>query len=256
MIRTATPADLPLIREILSRANDAPYDIGAVAEEKCFGDGVSGRPVVRLFGEHGVAVTCGRYLRLIAVDRDQRRRGIGSRLLEDSRASVAFAEAGNYFTPGVYDRDAGTLAFFRARRFVETAETWNLTADTSAGEAAGATLRTPPLGEIVEFVRREFGKIWAFEVARARMAVFIPDTGFAVIEANNRGLGTFGPAGVRSSERGRGHGRTLLLAALGELRRAGFARAIIPWTDAIEFYRRSCGAEPAHRFVTLARPVH
>jgi GNAT superfamily N-acetyltransferase len=255
VIRTATPADLPLIRQIVSRSNDAPYAISTVLEEKCFGDGYSGKANVRLLEDAGVAVTCGKFLRLIAVDRARRRKGIGSRLLHDSGASVAFAEPGNYFTPGVVDSDLGTLSFLRARGFVETGATWNLVADTGAAGAGGATVRTPPPSGVIEFVRREFGAIWAFEVARAGAVATIEGVGFAAIEANNRGLGTFGPAGVAKSERGKGVGRTLLLAALAELRRLGFSRAIIPWTDAIDFYRKSCGAEPAHRFVTMARTL-
>src|SRR5438874_2837504 len=101
MIRTASSADLPRIRELFARANDAPYDLARVAEEKCFGAGVEGEPRVRVFGDfEGVAVTCGKYLRVLAVDREKRRRGIGSALLADTDARVAFAEPGNYFTPG------------------------------------------------------------------------------------------------------------------------------------------------------------
>ncbi|HUP45733.1 MAG TPA: hypothetical protein VM779_09500, partial [Thermoanaerobaculia bacterium] len=61
MIRTATPDDLPLLQDILRRANDAPYDIEAVTEEKCFGPGFAGETRVRLFDDAGVAVSCGEY---------------------------------------------------------------------------------------------------------------------------------------------------------------------------------------------------
>ena len=253
MIRTATRDDLPLILEILRRSNDSPYDIEAVAEEKCFGHGFSGPPLVRLYGEDGVAVRCGKYLRILAVDRDRRGRGIGTALLRDAAPQVIAAEAGNYFLPGVLESDAG---FFLKRGFRETASAWNLHVDlnlagedTRAPSPVGARVSSPAL---LDFVRHEFGPIWAFEVERAKAAFYIPGTGFAVVEANNRGLGTFGPAGVVKSMRGHGHGRTLVLAALGELARLGYSRAIIPWTDAVEFYRRACGAEPAHRFVTLS----
>ena len=53
--------------------------------------------------------------------------------------------------------------------------------------------------------------------------------------------------------RGRGVGCRLLLASLADLRRMGYARAVIPWTDALEFYRKCCGARPAHQFVTMVR---
>ncbi|HEU4523010.1 MAG TPA: GNAT family N-acetyltransferase [Thermoanaerobaculia bacterium] len=252
MIRTASRDDLPLIRDLFRRANDSPYDLEAVAEEKCFGRGYSGEPTVRIYDDAGVAVRCGKYLRILAVDRDRRGRGIGSALLADAAPHVIAAEPGNYFLPGVLDTDA---PFFRKRGFRETAETWNLHADLAAlsGSAVNpiSPQRLPVTPGLLEFVRREFGPIWAFEIERATAAFWIPETGFAVVEGNNRGLGTFGPTGVAKDKRGLGHGRGLLLAALRELAAMGYARAIIPWTDAIDFYRRGCGAEPAHRFVTL-----
>lgn len=250
MIRTATRDDLPLILEILRRSNDSPYDIEAVAEEKCFSHGYSGAPIVRLYGEEGVAVHCGKHLRILAVDRERRGRGIGTALLRDAAPQVIAAEAGNYFLPGVLESEAG---FFLKQGFRETASAWNLHVNLT--KIIGGPVSSPapaPSPALLAFVRREFGSIWTFEVERAQAAFFIPNTGFAVIEANNRGLGTFGPAGVVKSMRGKGHGRMLVLAALGELARLGYPRAIIPWTDAVEFYRRACGAEPAHRFVTLS----
>jgi len=247
VIRDATTADIPLIREILVEANDAPYDIGLVLEEKCFGPGTAGPPRVRIWQDAGLAVSCGKFLRLLAVRRERRGRGIGTALLLDASPSVIAAEPGNYFLPGVPERDA---RFFLRRGYAETAATWNLHVDLEAVSRDVPDLRAS-VNEVAGFVKREFGTTWAFEVARSAAAILIPGVAFAVIEANNRGLGTFGPTGVAQAHRGRGHGRTVLLAALAELGRLGYTRAIIPWTDATEFYRRSCGAEPAHRFLTL-----
>src|SRR5437764_11001395 len=85
VIRAATPADLPRIIDLFANANDAPYDLRVVADEKCFGAGVRGEPEVRVYGDFaGVGVTCGPYLRILAIDRRQRRRGIGSALLQDA----------------------------------------------------------------------------------------------------------------------------------------------------------------------------
>jgi hypothetical protein len=39
------------------------------------------------------------------------------------------------------------------------------------------------------------------------------------------------------------------------MRRLGFSRAVIPWTDALEFYRKCSGAEPAHRFAAFAKEL-
>lgn len=250
MLRDATPNDLTLIRDLLLGANDSPYELEAVVEEKVLGNGISGPPRVRLHGEEGVAVSCGKHLRLLAVARDQRGRGIGTALLSDSGATVIAAEPGNYFLPGVLERD---VPFFTRNGYVERGFTWNLAATVSS---AGPRMQTIPASDrrFLAFVEKEFGKIWAFEASRALSAIYMENIGFAVVEANNRGLGTFGPTGVAKQHRGQGHGRTLLRAALAELASLGYARVTIPWTDAIEFYRKSCGAEPAHRFVTLALP--
>jgi GNAT superfamily N-acetyltransferase len=266
VIRTATRADLPRIIALFANANDAPYDLGVVANEKCFGAGVSGDPAVRVFGDFaGVAVTCGKSLRILAVDREQRRQGAGSALLRDAESRgtrIVAAEAGNYFTPGVVTSDTATIDFFTKRGYRETANTYNLAADKLPNEippeVARATDETRD--RVLAFIEREFGRIWRFEASNAGDNLFYVEVdrniaGFAVHDANNRGLGFFGPTGVARTHRGHGLGAALLRASLADLRRLGYERAIIPWTDALDFYRKACGATVAARFVTLARDV-
>lgn len=261
MIHTST--NLAALRALFARANDAPYDLARVAEEKCFGPGVAGTPVVRVFGDHaGAAVTCGKFVRVLIVDRDARGRGIGSALLADATqrgARVIGAEAGNYFTPGVHEALA---PFFRNRGYVQTAETHNLHVELSnLRDVESSRARHDDRDRILSFIEREFGRIWRFEAAKAFDAdeptLFITEergelTGFAAHDVNNRGLGFFGPTGVTKAMRGRGLGCALLLASLADLRRLGYARAVIPWTDALAFYRKCSAAEPAHRFITFA----
>jgi GNAT superfamily N-acetyltransferase len=207
-----------------------------------------------------VAVVCGQALRVLAVDRDFRRRAIGSTLLRDAGPAtrVVFAEAGNYFTPGIVETDEGTRAFFRAHGFVEARWTHNLEASDLPERVPPAAQRVTDRAGFLDFVEREFGAIWRFEAARAferdpATAFWIPDIGFAVHDANNRGLGAFGPTGVARAHREKGYGRQLLLASLADLRRIGFERVVIPWTDAIEFYRKACRARVTHRFVTMTK---
>jgi GNAT superfamily N-acetyltransferase len=267
VIRTASLEDLPALRALFARANDAPYDLAAVAEEKAFGRGVSGEPAVRVLDDmHGAVVTCGKYVRILVVDRDQRRRGIGSALLEDAEArgaTVIAAEAGNYFTPGIVDRDVATIAFLRARGYAETGFTHNLESPLPTSNVTAIRRPTHEESErVLDFIEKQFGRIWRFEAARAFDTdipqVFIAEeggaiTGFAVHDVNNRGLGFFGPTGVAKAMRGRGLGCQLLLASLADLRRLGYPRAVIPWTDAFEFYRKCSGATLAHRFVAFAK---
>jgi GNAT superfamily N-acetyltransferase len=271
MIRTAWPHDLPALRALFARAHDGPYDLAAVAGEKCFGAGFSGPPVVRVWNDvEGAAVTCGRYLRLLVVDPAFRRRGIGTALLADAEsrgAHVIAAEPGNYFTPGVPMEWEEARVFFHARGYLETRWTWNLDASLEDLQPPAASVRRPVHEEsdrVLAFIEREFGRIWRFEASKA-FEVDLPNaviseengeiTGFAVHDVNNRGLGFFGPTGVARAMRGRGIGGALLLASLSDLRRLGYSRAVIPWTDALDFYRKTSGAVPAHRFASYAKEL-
>jgi GNAT superfamily N-acetyltransferase len=264
VIRTATRADLPRIAALFANANDAPYDLAAVAEEKCFDAGVNGDPTVRVFGDFaGIAVTCGKSLRILGVDREQRRQGVGSALLRDAEsrgARIVAAEAGNYFTPGVVTTDTATIDFFTKRDYRETANTYNLVAGVGSGEWGVGVNRVSSASRdrLLAFIEKEFGRIWRFEASNAGDNLFYVEVdgkiaGFAAHDANNRGLGFFGPTGVARAHRSRGLGAALLRASLADLRRLGYERAVIPWTDALDFYRKACGATVAAQFVTLAR---
>ena len=276
MIRTASRSDLPAIASLLRAANATPYDIAAVAEEKCFERGFSGETTA--FVEErdgaiaGVGVTCGRWIRVLAVAPEQRRKGIGSALLAHAeqlllgeRRIVAAAEAGNYFTPGVIESDEGSRKFLEARGFREYTDTWNLHVELRDEFAIAPEVRRARPEDrkaVLDFVSQYFGHVWRFEAEHAflfdpaRFFVIEVDgtiAGFSAHDANNRGLGTFGPTGVASSMRRRGFGRLLLHASLADLYAAGYREAVIPWTDAFEFYRDCCGAQKSHRFVTYVK---
>jgi mycothiol synthase len=267
VIRTATRDDLPRIVKLLARANDAPYDLARVAEEKCFGDGVGGETEVRVADDFaGISVTSGMFLRILAVDRARRGRGVGSALLREARergrAQVVGAEAGNYFTPGIAASDEPTIEFFVKRKYHETATTQNLVTTELPAEVPEGVFRatSQTSGRVLAFIEKEFGRIWRFEAGRAfendPATLFYVEmdseiAGFSAHDANNRGLGFFGPTGVARAHRGRGLGARLLQASLADLRRLGHENVVIPWTDAIEFYRKACGAKVAERFVTL-----
>jgi len=259
-------AYLDRLRALLANANDAPYDLARVAEEKCFERGSAGEPVVRVWGDfEGVSVTCGRSLRILAVDRAKRRRGIGSALLADAEsrgARIAAAEPGNYFTPGVADE--ASISFLQNRGWTAVSRTQNLVTTELPDEIPSGVQRATHADRerILDFIRREFGRLWAFEAAKAfdveQPTLFISESegtieGFSAHDCNNRGLGFFGPTGVAHFARGQGIGHRLLRASLADLRRLGHERAIIAWTDAVDYYRKGCNAKVESRFVTFAR---
>jgi GNAT superfamily N-acetyltransferase len=264
-VHTVNRDALPRLRELFAHANDTPYDLVRVAEEKCFEDGVAGAPVVTVHGDFlGASVTCGQFLRLVAVHREHRGRGIGTQLVRDAYtrgARVVGAEGGNYFTPGVPLAMAGFFEKFGRK----TAETQNLICSLNLNLHGGQALLPVPVpvpraeGQarvpVLHFIKREFGKIWHFEAQKAQTLHYLEHdgkiAGFAAHSANNRALGFFGPTGVAKPLRGRGYGARLLLASLADMRAHGYETAIIPWTDALEFYRKTCGAAVHERFATF-----
>ena len=257
-VHTVNRDALPRLRELFAHANDTPYDLVRVAEEKCFEDGVAGAPIVTVYGDClGASVTCGQYLRLLAVHREHRGRGIGTALVREAYgrgARVVGAEAGNYFTPGA----PLALSGFFERFGHKTAETQNLICDTGGARRAPLPNAVGAHGvrpRVLDFIKREFGSIWHFEAHKAKSLHYIEEdgeiAGFAAHSANNRPLGFFGPTGVAKHLRGRGYGARLLLASLADMRAHGYETAIIPWTDALEFYRKTCGATVHERFATF-----
>jgi ribosomal protein S18 acetylase RimI-like enzyme len=266
-----------------------------VAEEKLFGVSPAGPATVygaRDAGQLlGVAVVCGRWLRLLAVDPPARRRGAGSALL--ARAAVDAAargvrslrtadQPGNYLTPGVDARDEETLAWLERRGFVKVGapESWRvaivgngLVAESRAAgleaelQARGYRIRraAPDDGPaLLAWIGARFSPAWAFEAERALEldppGVYVGAAGegfaaFAGHDGNNRGLGEFGPAGTLPAHRGRGLGTALLLRALLDLAARGQQSAVIPWIGPGEHYRHAVGATPDRRFVVLERVI-
>lgn len=272
---------------LMTDTNDAPYPLGRVAAEKCFGEGVAGPPAHVLREEHGrlvgAAVVCGGFLRLIGVERSSRRRGVGGDLLaraerlaraRGERTLTVGGEPGNYFVPGVLASDEPARRFFERRGYQATGEALNLTADLR--ERHWETPRGAPDGVVVEratastrhaalaFVAATFGEGWRFEVSHAFAApsppLFVARRGDAVVgfsahDVNSRGLGFYGPAGVHPAERGAGLGAALLRASLTDLADRGYSRTIIPWVSSVEFYRKVARAVPAERFVTYRKAL-
>jgi len=100
-----------------------------------------------------------------------------------------------------------------------------------------------------EFIKSNFSISWADEIsvgfANKPVTVFIATSdrrivGFAGYECTRRAF--FGPTGVAKTERGRGVGKALLLAALHGLRELGYVYGIIGAAGPVEFYQEAVGA--------------
>lgn len=121
----------------------------------------------------------------------------------------------------------------------------------------GVTIRRalpPEKHKIVSWVREEFGARWASECDVALsgkpvgcfVAVSERDgskaeiVGFACHDATCKNF--FGPTGVKESERGKGIGKALLIAALHAMREQGYGYAIIGGVGPADFYARVVGA--------------
>ena len=266
--REAGEHDLPAIRRLLSVANHTPWDLARVAREKCFVPGPRARPITVVAEEAGelvgLATSTSRALRVLAVRPDRRREGIGSHLFERSLRNgpgpfAIYGEAGNYFLPGVPESDHATISFFRSFGLREEPEpAINLLVPLKGNSRIPARPdkvergSPPDCDRIIDFATRHFGSAWAWEVSRALEntppTLFIVRNddgdvaGFSAHEANNRGLGFFGPMGVDPGQRGKGSGRALLLASLSDLRTLGYAEAVISWAANAGFYEGVAGA--------------
>ena len=102
--------------------------------------------------------------------------------------------------------------------------------------------------QVVEWVRANF-TTWVAEVeaafCRLPIACFIAVRdrdilGFSCYDATCKNF--FGPEGVLESERGRGFGRALLLAALHAQKAQGYAYSIIGEVGPAQFYAKTVGA--------------
>ena len=100
-----------------------------------------------------------------------------------------------------------------------------------------------------EFTKEIFSVAWADEIsvgfANKPVTVYLATRdgrviGFAGYECTRKAF--FGPTGVADDERGKGIGKTLLIAALWGLRELGYVYAIIGSAGPVQFYEDTVGA--------------
>src|SRR5437588_10652470 len=105
------------------------------------------------------------------------------------------------------------------------------------------------ISQVRQFIEKNLSIAWADEIsvgfANKPVTVFIATRdgrviGFAGYECTRKAF--FGPTGVDISERGRGIGKALLIAALYGLRELGYVYGIIGAAGPVEFYQETVGA--------------
>ena len=214
------------------------------------------------------------YVRLGAVDRQFRRRGIGSALLSELENRLAargvqvvsiMDSPYNYYMPGVDFRYTEAFCFLQKHGYEITQQNRNMVAplDSDAGPTLDEEVKKLA-GESV-FVKRAaradtesihafldlHWPAWKGEVQGALdnvpPSLYIAQldgrtVAFGGYQGNNKALNWFGPMGTSPELRGKGVGALLLRLCLRDLARQGWKSAIIPWVGPVPFYARFCEA--------------
>ena len=281
--------DLPAVKPILEAAFPFD-NVAVVLEEKLFGanGSRSGTSLVAWEGNDpvGVIAMAGRWIKLFAVDPNRRGHGVGVTLLDRAGTWIRtrggggklrmMDHPGNYLSPGLDVREEAGRAWLERHRFRVCSENTNLrvplegnprvTPERGEELIAKARARGYELGRVARHQRDEvlraasaFAPAWAFEVGRAMdqdpPAVFAARkdghlVAFAAHDANNSGLGWFGPAGTLTAHRGHGLGEALLIQCLLDVKDKPEG-GVIAWIGPREFYEKAAGAVDDRRFVVL-----
>jgi mycothiol synthase len=248
--RTKTEYDL-LSSASVERSIFADPDPQAVLGVYDGGLEAVGAAVVR--GERG-------FVKFLAVHPRERRRGIGSALLqrlegfcaEHGAASVDIGTSAPYYVvPGVDVRTTELVCLLEDAGYQRCGEAVNLSVRLHAlpGPPDGIRIAGPDDLEALRPWVAQTYPAWIDELERgvaARTCVVVGDVGFACFDVNRDGW--FGPIATHPDVQGRGRGRATLLGALDLMRRRGHERAEIAWAAALGFYLKTVGARVSRVF--------
>lgn len=207
------------------------------------------------------------YIKLLCVDSNARRKGIGKRLYQLVETQLrdegilkirVYESWPNYYMPGVDPFYTEAVCFFERMGFKKIGDTSNLEVDLvnqnfdiSAEESFlhSEGFHLHRVGDddklrILQWIRANF-PAWEIEVTRtfqnSPISLHIAEKdnniiAFSAYEGNNTGTGWFGPMGTTEAARGKGIGGVLYRKCLADLKNIGFTKAIIPWVGPIPFY--------------------
>lgn len=232
------------------------------------------------------------WITLIGVDERCRRQGIATRMVQqleelfisrNCTTTFVSSYAPNYFIPGV-DVNAypAALEFFKAVGYSEVYRPLSMDAnlvhlstpqwvrDKEADFAQQVTIeafRPELILPLLDFMKAEFPGDWQRFAREAMTKItlgeFRPDNvwiahedGKVIGYCQHDNAGRFGPFGVKSSERGRGVGASLLFKCLNSMASKGLHDAWFLWTDdKVARLYAEAGFTESRRFALLKKSL-
>jgi predicted N-acetyltransferase YhbS len=212
------------------------------------------------------------HIDLIAVDAEERRRGVGRALVARIEGALAGLGAGDvviagnapyYAWPGIDVRYTPAICAAMALGFEQDQPAWNMTADlsaltpTTADEErltkAGISVRRAVPDDVpalVDFALTNFGSGWAGEIthsvgreqAGCHVAVGAQGEVLGFAAYGSARPSWFGPMGTAPAVRKLGVGSVLLRRCLADQKAAGHETAQIGWVGPVPFYSGAVGA--------------
>lgn len=219
------------------------------------------------------------YIKLMAVDKDNRRKGIASQLFnkieinfkkEKIEAFRIYDVPLNYFMPGIDLRYTAAICFAQKLGFKHISDAINMTVnleesnwDTeeqikilSKDKIEVTRTTDEDKIELFNFISDEWA-LWQNELEMAYksqpIAIYIAKLkgeikAFSAYDGNNVGTGWFGPMGTHPDLRGKGIGKALLYLCLTDIKKQGLKKATIPWVAPISFYSNLANAKISRVF--------
>ncbi len=221
------------------------------------------------------------WLKLFAVDKQHRRSGLGSMMLEEIETLFRSAGAERvrilncspyYFTPGLDPCYTEAFCFLQSHGYTAERYVHNMEVDLTGNEFETAHLESKLAKQgftirrlehedeqtFYEWMLGTWSQNWTTEACNSLKNA--PVTTFIALDSrdNIRGFATydvtlfrggFGPTGVEASLRGLGIGKVLFLRCLQDMKTRGYSRCEIAWVGPISFYAHTAGARICATFM-------
>lgn len=218
------------------------------------------------------------FIKLAAVHKNYRRKHIATQLYQKTEEKFKQEKVSkiriydvplNYFMPGVDPKYTPAICFLQKNGFKHIGDAINMDVHLDQNfdvrkdierlksenvEVSRATVNDK--NELFKFVKEEW-LLWINELEMTYksnpVSLFIARKNnkikaFSAYDANNKGIGWFGPMGTHKDMRGLGIGSVLLKLCLQDIKNQGLKKSIIPWVAPIGFYSHYVNAEISRVF--------